>query len=360
MRLGIKLTTVLFSIGVLGSTYTLAKELEPSVEEVSSFEEAYFTTTSSSMIPTNLSWPLDGKNIRHTSIFFDTDDAVEAVGKTCTGGRYPKHLGVDIHATPGSPVKSVYPGHVVRRGSAPGWGEYVVLSHDNNTWTSVYWHLENIQVVSDDTNGKHFNGDDVTTGEVLGYVFDTTPVGDVSHLHFGIRPSPYVWNSDIEGRRGIGKCAGKSNALYGFVNPYKHLSNNGYKLIDDTEATHTGSWVSSTNADLYTDKGYKALIKGTQGTAVYEYTTPSTGTYSIYTRFTPYSDRTTNATYKIYISGKLRKTVSIDQTNMNSRGENVYLVGYRVNKPNVKFKIEVSNGNGSDALISDAILFRKR
>jgi hypothetical protein len=351
-----RIKKVVLLVGVILSSSVQANM--QGVEEIDGYGDMSYSYSESSMIPTNLPWPVYNKDIRDTSIFFDTDDAVEAVHRTCSSRtRFPKHLGVDIETDAGTEVMAVHPGHVVRTGYEPKWGHYVVLSHDNNTWTSVYWHLKGVTVKADDRNGAHFNGDDVVKGEILGYVFDTSPVGDVPHLHFGLRPVSYHWKYNTNGVKGIGDC---SNNQYGFVDPYEHLSNEGYALLDDTDATHTGTWKSSTATDMYTGKGYKALTDGKLGSATYEYKVPSAGRYYLYTRFTPSGNRTSDAVYKIYINDRLYKTVNIDQSRSSYRAQNVYLAAFKVSSSNTKFKIEMSNGAGADVLISDALLVKRR
>lgn len=321
-----------------------------SFEEVENSENYVFSTLStSSMIPTNLPWPVDNKTIASTSIFFDTDDAVEVVGRTCNSGtRFPKHLGVDIHVPSGTPVKAVSDGVIKQLPSDSSWGKAIVIAHANNSWTSVYWHLQNLQV-SLNSN--------VVAGQTIGYVYDTTSLGDVSHLHFGIRP--YSFDSGIS-KNGIGGCDGSTNPLQSFVNPFNYLLNSGYSLIDDTQATYTGTWKTSNVVDMYTGKGYSALTNNSTGKAVYEYSVPSTGTWDIYTRFTVDGNRTTGAEYKIFINNVWHKTVSVNQSDFSLRAMNVVLAAYNVNVANTKFRIEISNPSASGSLISDAILFKKR
>lgn len=325
-------------------------ESSNSFVEVENSENYIFSTlNTSSMIPTSLPWPVDNKTIASTSIFFNTDDAVEVVGRTCNGGtRFPKHLGVDIHAPSGTPVKAVANGVVKQFPSAASWGQAVVITHSNDSWTSVYWHLQNIQV-SLNSN--------VVAGQVIGYVYDTTPVGDVAHLHFGIRP--HSFDSGVS-KNGIGGCDTSNNPLLNFVNPFDYLSNSGYSLIDDTQAAHTGTWSNSNSKDMYTGAGYKVLTNNSTGKATYEYSVPSTGTWDIYTRFTVDTNRPIGAQYKIYINNVLQKTVSINQSNSSYRAMNVGLAAYAINGINTTFRIEVSNPSGSGSLISDAILFKKR
>lgn len=220
----IKSIVIALSMTLSSQVFAVDNKRDLDVEEVSKYEENPSYSVMSSMIPTNLPWPVDNKDIRHTSIFFDTDDAVEVSGRPCNGNRFEKHVGVDIQTSVGANIKAVYPGVVEHIGNGGNnWGKGIVISHDNNSWTSTTWHLTSDIQVS--------KGDSVVAGQVLGYIYDTSyPANDVPHVHFGIRPSPY----DSYSIRGFGLCEEVNNNLLGFVNPYNHLSNKGYELIDDS------------------------------------------------------------------------------------------------------------------------------
>ncbi len=66
--------------------------------------------STSSVIPNDIQWPMASKDIRNTSIFFDVEDAVEAVGRDCPNNHFPTHLGVDIRANQSTSVLPTYPG----------------------------------------------------------------------------------------------------------------------------------------------------------------------------------------------------------------------------------------------------------
>ena len=91
---------------------------------------AYEEQSTSGIIPTDIQWPMSSKDIRNTSIFFDVEDAVEAVGRDCPNNHFPTHLGVDIRANQSTSVVPTYPGKVVRTGTGGIWGNYVVISHN--------------------------------------------------------------------------------------------------------------------------------------------------------------------------------------------------------------------------------------
>lgn len=86
------------------------------------------------------------------------------------------HDGIDIRAPKGTSVKASAPGEVVFAGKMSGYGNLVVLNHDQNYFTA-YAHNDEIEVKEGKRVGQ---GDEIAkvgdTGQATGY-----------HLHFEIR-----------------------------------------------------------------------------------------------------------------------------------------------------------------------------
>lgn len=97
-----------------------------------------------------------------------------------------RHTGVDFPVSPGTEVKAVGPGEVVKEGNARSYGIQVVIKHAFNIYTQ-YAHLSSADVSE---------GDEVSLGEVIGRSGST---GNSSgpHLHFEVRNGPN-YGDDID------------------------------------------------------------------------------------------------------------------------------------------------------------------
>lgn len=98
------------------------------------------------------------------------------------------HLGVDVPAPTGTPIRAAASGVVARSGWAPGAGNRVNITH-NSRYETRYFHMSRTAASV---------GQRVTQGQVIGYVGST---GDSSgpHLHFevwqngsAVNPAPFV------------------------------------------------------------------------------------------------------------------------------------------------------------------------
>ncbi len=91
------------------------------------------------------------------------------------------HTGIDLRASPGTPVHAARSGVVVGTGDTDltcryaSFGRWIFIQHDDGLST-IYAHLSVILVSS----GQH-----VATGELIGYS-DTTGYATGPHLHFGV------------------------------------------------------------------------------------------------------------------------------------------------------------------------------
>lgn len=86
------------------------------------------------------------------------------------------HNGIDIKAPMGTPVKSASDGIVAKARSKGGWGNLIVIKHDEEfeTW---YGHLQDFSVKE---------GEKVSKGQVIGHV-GTTGYSTGPHLHYEVR-----------------------------------------------------------------------------------------------------------------------------------------------------------------------------
>ena len=98
--------------------------------------------------------------------------------KNPVNGEWKDHNGIDLAADEGTPVYAIKDGNVAFCiSNDPTFGNYVILSHDKSTMTSVYAHLQSFCV-----NQYDF----VKKGDIIGYV-GHTGMATGSHLHFEIR-----------------------------------------------------------------------------------------------------------------------------------------------------------------------------
>jgi murein DD-endopeptidase MepM/ murein hydrolase activator NlpD len=104
-------------------------------------------------------------------------------------GRPEQHDGIDIGASPGTPVESPAGGTVVVASSSVDYGRYVVLDHGNGL-RSLYGHLQKADVKS---------GERVATGQVIGRS-GSSGRATGPHLHYELRvdgkpvdPRPFLW-----------------------------------------------------------------------------------------------------------------------------------------------------------------------
>ncbi len=100
----------------------------------------------------------------------------EISGWTFHDPRNPGHIGLDIAARMWDPIVAVADGVVVFAEWGGGYGNLVIVNHDDN-WRTYYAHLSEIVVET---------GQEVRQGELLGGA-GTTGYSTGPHLHFEIR-----------------------------------------------------------------------------------------------------------------------------------------------------------------------------
>lgn len=150
--------------------------------DLQKFESQLHLGFSASTLPATgqgaLQWPLD--SIRITQYFGNTDFATQNPQIYNGHG----HSGIDLAASPGTPVRAARDGVVLGTGNTdltcPGasFGKWVFIKH-NNGLSTLYAHLASFAVSQ---------GQAVVTGQVVGYS-DTTGYATGPHLHFGVYAS---------------------------------------------------------------------------------------------------------------------------------------------------------------------------
>lgn len=125
-----------------------------------------------------LEWPVD--SVRITQYFGNT--AFSTQNPQIYSGH--GHSGIDLAASPGTPIKAARGGVVMGTGNTdatcPGasFGKWIFIKH-NNGLSTLYAHLASFSVSQ---------GQTVTTGQQVGYS-DTTGYATGPHLHFGVYAS---------------------------------------------------------------------------------------------------------------------------------------------------------------------------
>jgi septal ring factor EnvC (AmiA/AmiB activator) len=98
-----------------------------------------------------------------------------------------ENTGIDIRAERGMPVRAVFNGIVATITYIRGFGNMVIIDHDNSYYT-VYTHIENVQVLENQY---------VSAGDVIAYVGDSSSL-EGALLHFEIwskaeKLDPELW-----------------------------------------------------------------------------------------------------------------------------------------------------------------------
>ncbi len=167
---------------------TYAAEITQKKAQEVQFEASLLTIGSSittAINPTSL--PPSGSDPLIWPIEFNVIDITQYFGNTPFATQNPQvysghgHDGIDIAASPGTPVHAARFGIVLGTGNTDltcpqaSFGKWVFIEHDDGLET-MYAHLGVISVSQ---------GQRVTTGQVIGYS-DTTGYATGPHLHFGV------------------------------------------------------------------------------------------------------------------------------------------------------------------------------
>jgi len=152
-----------------------------------------------------LTWPLSKE---HQNI-------VQRFGVTWSQDADKRHTGIDIEAPAKTEVFAIADGTARLQGSlvkadrpaTSTWGSYVVIAHDDDSWTSSYLHI--------DLDPELTRNHGVRQGQRVGWVH-------YDHLHFGIRRAP---SGDLSIRGALPKTrldSGDPEFPEHFVDPMVH------------------------------------------------------------------------------------------------------------------------------------------
>jgi len=131
------------------------------------FPGADFTPTERAFfLNSGFRFPL--RNYRITSRFGTRNDPIT--------GQLSMHQGIDLAAPEGTEVYAVADGIVTAAGFDPIYGNYIIISHNNN-YSSLYGHLQRIEAVL---------RSEVKSGTLIGRV-GSTGQSTGPHLHFELR-----------------------------------------------------------------------------------------------------------------------------------------------------------------------------
>jgi murein DD-endopeptidase MepM/ murein hydrolase activator NlpD len=187
-------------------------------QDLANFQAQLHLKVTTGSLPTtgagSLAWPLDPGFII-TQYFGNTPFATKNPQIYNGAG----HTGIDLSASPGTPIKAARSGVVLGTGNTdltcPGasYGKWIFIKHDNGLST-LYAHLSVIGVSK---------GDSVSTGDVIGYS-DTTGYATGPHLHFAVFASS---GSEVASFASKG-CPGKTYTmpvgdLSAYLNPLTYL-----------------------------------------------------------------------------------------------------------------------------------------
>lgn len=148
-------------------------------QDLLNFEAQLKLTVNQRLLPISgsgvLAWPVDGPVV--TQYFGNTPFATK--NPSIYNGR--GHTGIDLRASPGTPIRAARGGIVMGIGNTDltcpraSYGKWIFIEHDNGLST-IYAHLS-VMLVS--------QGQQVTTGQVIAYS-GTTGYATGPHLHFGV------------------------------------------------------------------------------------------------------------------------------------------------------------------------------
>lgn len=131
-----------------------------------------------------LAWPVPG--YERLSSHFGHRSSPGGIGST-------NHQGIDIPAPTGTPIIAVKEGTVKTAGPSGGYGNCVVIDHENG-YETLYGHMSQITCNA---------GDKVKPGDVIGKI-GSTGNSTGPHLHFGILkngvyvdPEPYLTGREL-------------------------------------------------------------------------------------------------------------------------------------------------------------------
>ena len=190
------LSSIILTLANTSSAQTIERSQIPSTTFNAPLPVAPFGTQSFPLFPATTTWHSLTRfwgygapgNAVVPSIAFLADDNKGLSAADMCGTNFPKHLGTDYAAPAGTMVYAIADGKVRRvNGFTVGLGDYyvVVESGNNEKWTTLYGHLNNL-------GSTMPVGKIIKKGDPIGTLFNFREGGDVPHLHLGIRLSEYV------------------------------------------------------------------------------------------------------------------------------------------------------------------------
>ncbi|WP_458699633.1 peptidoglycan DD-metalloendopeptidase family protein [Sulfurospirillum sp. 1307] len=127
--------------------------------------------------------------------------------------RYRAHLGIDYAANPGTPIKAAGNGKIIFRGRKGGYGNTVIIRHDNG-YKTLYAHMRAF-------NKNARRGKWVKKGQVIGYV-GSTGISTGPHLHFGLYKNNRAINPNSVVKVTKSKLTGKKKKeFFTYIEKYK-------------------------------------------------------------------------------------------------------------------------------------------
>lgn len=149
----------------------ITKLNEKNINLLDSFQSKNITNTANRDRKLDFIWPIQQSRFWLSSLFGP---------RKKRNGSCGFHSGIDMAALKGTPIKAAQAGEVIEARYASGYGNTVVLKH-NETYTTRYAHLYTFRV--------HV-GQKIKQGMVIGAVGDTGFIRkkgkDGSHLHFEV------------------------------------------------------------------------------------------------------------------------------------------------------------------------------
>lgn len=181
-----------------GSVGAVAGQVEGAGQALAQAQRVTTTTTTTTVAPTTTGTPPQAGEIPFPIVVGADDDCF--VGDNfgaCRAGCSRSHEGVDIMADQGLEVIAVADGVLTKRyedsGACGGAGNGWTLTDEANDVVYKFFHL--------DSHAEGLEvGDEVTVGQVIGYIGETGTSGvcnsfDNFHLHFEYRPGDVARDS---------------------------------------------------------------------------------------------------------------------------------------------------------------------
>lgn len=171
-----------------------------------------YNTSGTDSIP-KFKWPLAAPAYANRTVSQAFGAFPWSGGTICPTGYQKYHNGTDYPASAGTAEYAPEDGVVKESLYDPNWGYNVVMEHNSPSgakYTSVIWHIQpNVDVVASNPGGF------IPKGAPLGVVYN---LGSNSHMHLGVRMSPYSSPDSGAGALPQTNCGGYQAFPANFVN----------------------------------------------------------------------------------------------------------------------------------------------